>query len=151
MRQIYAALLVSTLACSPLAAQTSPPPSASSASNWMTQLKAGQWRATKLKGVNVYNNNNEKIGEINDIIVDQNGRVDAVVIGVLGMGEHDVAVPLNQMKFTDQPRDASTSRPADTRPATPPRAESPRENPDHAVLNMTKDQLKAAPEFKYTR
>ena len=149
MRHLAVAVIGCVLMSLPAGAQTNPPSTTANTSNWMTQLKAGQWRATKLKGLNVYNNNNEKIGDINDVIVDQNGRVDAVVIGVggfLGAGEHDVAVPLNQIKFMDQARDSS--RPAESRPA---RSDSPREYPDHAVLNMTKDQLKAAPEFKYTR
>src|ERR687891_401141 len=52
----------------------------------------GQWRASKLMGLDVYNEANEKLGDINEIILDKNGKVSAVVIGVggfLGMGEHD--------------------------------------------------------------
>ena len=32
--------------------------------NWMTQEAPGQWRASKMVGLNVYNNDNEKIGTI---------------------------------------------------------------------------------------
>ena len=56
-------------------------------------MKAGQWRATKLTGVNVYNPSNEKIGDISELIVGRDGRVAAVVVGVggfLGIGEHNV-------------------------------------------------------------
>src|SRR5215210_6116902 len=41
--------------------------------NWMTQPQAGQWRASKLRGLNVYNENNEKIGDIDELIVDNSG------------------------------------------------------------------------------
>ncbi len=119
--------------------------------------KEGQWRSSKLIGVNVYNDNNEKIGDINELIVDKSGKVDNVVLGVggfLGMGEHYVAVPMEKLKWVDEPvRTSSTTAPADkstvgtnSRPA---RAADEKWYPDHAVFNATKDQLKAMPQFKY--
>ena len=57
----------------------------------------GQWRASKVIGINVYNDNNEKIGDIQELIIDKSGKVDNVFLGVggfLGMGEHYVAVPM---------------------------------------------------------
>ena len=180
------------------------------------QMKAGQWRASKLDGLDVYNPNNEKIGDISELIVDRGGKVEAIVIGVggfLGMGEHLVAVPFEKVQWIDQPvehRVSSTERtttgsgtstvtapaPAGTamnppatetartsttvdhktgeqvttttteRPTTgmaqPPatttertvtanRAENRDFHPDHAVVAMTKDQLKALPEVRYSR
>jgi hypothetical protein len=44
----------------------------------------GQWRASKVIGVNVYNDNNEKIGDIQELIIDKSGKVDNVVLGVGG-------------------------------------------------------------------
>ena len=67
--------------------------------------KEGQWRSSKLIGVNVYNDNNEKIGDIQELIVDKSGKVDNVVLGVggfLGMGEHLVAVPYDKLKFVNE-------------------------------------------------
>ena len=78
-----------------------------STGNWMTQEQPGQWRASKLEGLDVYNSNNEKIGDISELLVDNSGKIQAVVIGVggfLGMGEHDVAVPFEQMTFVNEPR-----------------------------------------------
>jgi len=142
----------------------------------MTQEKAGDWRASKLKGVNIYNNNNEKIGDVNELIVSRDGKIDAVVIGVggfLGMGEHDVAVPFNEIKWTEQPRNSTastntgaagtttsgnaTTAPGSTTGSTASTTSANRTAandvnrtyPDHGILNMTKDQLKAAPQFKY--
>jgi sporulation protein YlmC with PRC-barrel domain len=119
--------------------------------------KEGQWRSSKLIGVNVYNDNNEKIGDIQELIVDKSGKVENVVLGVggfLGMGEHYVAVPMEKLKWIDEPvRTSSTTAPADkstvgasNRPA---RAADEKWYPDHAVFNATKDQLKAMPQFKY--
>src|SRR4051794_24136438 len=116
-RMIFA-LLASAALSAPALAQTATAPASGSAAapastgTWMTQEKAGDWRASKLKGVNIYNNNNEKIGDVNELIVSRDGKIDAVVIGVggfLGMGEHDVAVPFNEIKWTEQPRNSTAS------------------------------------------
>jgi sporulation protein YlmC with PRC-barrel domain len=122
----------------------------------------GQWRASKVIGVNVYNENNDKIGEIEELIVDKSAKVDNVVIGVggfLGMGEHYVAVPMEKLKWVDQPvrTSSTTTAPADkptttgqaNRAERPARVANEKWYPDHAVLNATKDQLKAMPQFKY--
>jgi sporulation protein YlmC with PRC-barrel domain len=125
--------------------------------------KDGQWRASKVIGVNVYNENNEKIGDIQEIIIDKSAKVDNVVLGVggfLGMGEHYVAVPMEKLKWVDEPvrTSSTTTAPADKPTATTgeanranraERAANEKWYPDHAVLNATKDQLKAMPQFKY--
>jgi len=123
--------------------------------------REGQWRASKLIGVNVYNDNNEKIGDIEELIVDKSGRVDNVVLGVggfLGMGEHYVAVPIDKLKWVNEPvrTSSTTTAPADkstvgeaNRANRAERAADEKWYPDHAVFNATKDQLKAMPQFKY--
>src|SRR3954449_2139987 len=66
----------------------------------------GTWRASKLVGLNVYNDNNESLGSINDLLTDKSGNIKAVVIGVggfLGVGEHLVAVPMDKIKFVKEP------------------------------------------------
>src|SRR3954449_10877650 len=66
----------------------------------------GNWRASKVVGLSVYNDNNESLGSINDLLTDKSGNIKAVVIGVggfLGVGEHLVAVPWDKIKFVDQP------------------------------------------------
>jgi sporulation protein YlmC with PRC-barrel domain len=141
-----------------------------------TPHKEGEWRASKLAGVDVYNDANEKIGDIHDVILDRSGKVANVILGVggvLGMGEHYVAVTFDQLKWVDQPvtstTASTTSAPANA-PATTSAADSTtrtttgaattttttttssastRWYPDHAVYNVTKDELKAMPEFKY--
>ncbi len=157
--------------------------------NWMTQEQPGQWRASKLEGLDVYNQDNEKIGDISELLVDSSGKIQAVIVGVggfLGIGERDVAIPFDQIRFVNEPRAVATATTTDGTAATTPNApatprapatatapgtsptaptttgsvatDRPADNaarsaPDHAMLttNMTKDQLKAAPEFKYAR
>jgi hypothetical protein len=63
MRFIPAVALACTLASPMVMAQnTAPAPSAAAA----PVSAAGQWRASKLVGVNIYNEQNEKIDEVND-------------------------------------------------------------------------------------
>ena len=144
-------------------ATTAAPAAASDTSSFR-----GSWRTSKLVGLNVYNDSNESIGSVNDLLTDKSGDIKAVVIGVggfLGIGEHLVAVPLDKVKFVDEPiaYTGAASAPASggARPSTnttttgaattaPAAVKKNPWYPDHAVFSGTKDQLKAMPEFKYT-
>ena len=85
----------------------------------------GNWRASKMVGLNVYNDNNESLGSINDLLTDKSGNIKAVVIGVggfLGVGEHLVAVPFDKVKFVNEPMaytGARRTRPVGTGGARP--------------------------------
>ncbi len=66
----------------------------------LTNQTPGSVFSSDLVGQAVYGPGDEKIGDINDILISGTGGVDAVVIGIggfLGMGEKDVAVPLEQL------------------------------------------------------
>jgi len=117
----------------------------------------GDWRASKVAGLNVYNEKNESIGAINDLLMDKSGNIKAVVLGVggfLGMGEHLVAVPFDKIKFVDQPvpsTTTSTNKSSSTTGSSSTSASSKNPwYPDHAVFDATKDELKAMPEFRYS-
>jgi sporulation protein YlmC with PRC-barrel domain len=132
----------------------------------------GDWRASKLVGLSVYNDNNESIGSINDLLTDKSGNIKAAVVGVggfLGMGAHLVAIPFDKIKFVNEPvaytgaagaPNAPGSRPSSTTTtgaakttAQPAMANNAKPNPwypDHAVFNTTKDELQKMPEFKYS-
>lgn len=135
-------------------AQNPPPRAAPAPIAPMTH--AGEWRSSKLIGLNVYNMQNEKVGDINEILVHPSGKVTGFVVGVggfLGMGEHDVFLTSDQLKFLNEPVRTSGSPPNTTgtgTPARPTRAANERWYPDHAVINGTKEQLKAMPQFKYS-
>ena len=117
--------------------------------------------ASKLVGLNVYNTANEKIGDISEILLDTSGKVSGVIIGVggfLGLGQHDVLVQMEQLKFVNEPRPSTptTTTTAPTSTTTPPtagtttaRSANEKWYPDHATMNATKDQLKGMPAFKY--
>jgi sporulation protein YlmC with PRC-barrel domain len=170
MKKLFAiALLGSAIACSPALAQTAAPadrsPAATSGAAANKLMLKGNWRASKLMGLDVYNENNEKLGDVNEIILDKSGKVTAVVIGVggfLGMGEHDIAVSMDKLKFVEEPARTSSSAATTTKETTTGTATSPPTStttrrtdandwvPDHAVMNATKDQLKSMPQFKYS-
>ncbi|CAN7224600.1 PRC-barrel domain-containing protein [Rhizobium sp. LjRoot98] len=98
-------------------------------SGYLTEQGADQIAASTYIGQSVYNASDESIGEINDVIFTKDGSVEAAVIGVggfLGIGEKNVAVPLDTITVADVP------------------------NSDDLKLTTaeTADTLKAAPEFK---
>ena len=159
----------------PAASSKSSPPAATTSTSTAPAMAStsdasyqGSWRASKIVGLSVYNDKNESVGSINDLLTDKNGAIKAVVIGVggfLGVGEHLVAVPLDKVKFVNEPvayTGASNAPAPGSRPASstttgtattsnaPATASKPNPwYPDHAVFNATKDELKAMPEFKY--
>jgi sporulation protein YlmC with PRC-barrel domain len=128
----------------------------------------GQWRTSKVIGLNVYNDANDKIGDVEELLVDKSGKISNVVLGVggfLGVGEHNVEVSFDKLKFVNEPVSSTSANGAPkttteksttgstvtttTTTTRPVRDANEKWYPDHAVFNATKDQLKAMPEFKY--
>ena len=67
-------------------------------------LLPGQIRVTEMTGAAVYDQQNQKIGSIKDIILDRDGRVAAVVLnvgGILGMGGRYVAIGIDDLKIAN--------------------------------------------------
>ncbi|MDO8979878.1 MAG: PRC-barrel domain-containing protein [Afipia sp.] len=175
-KYVAAALLGTALAGGAAFAQTttpaspSPAPAATTTTSSMTSNLKGNWRASKLVGLAVYNDANEKLGDISEILLDNSGKINAVIVGVggfLGVGQHDIAVTFDKLKWVDEPiRSASADKmpgssgtSTTTRPSTTTgaagggMAATTTKNewyPDHAVMSGTKEQLKAMPAFKYT-
>lgn len=134
-----------------------------------TTTASGQWRTSKMDGLKVYNDANENIGSINDLLMDKNGDIKIAVIGVggfLGLGEHLVAVPYEKLKFVNEAvaytgtgakpaattttgAATGTEKTTTTTTATTTSSTS-KWYPDHAVFNASKDELKNMPEFKYS-
>ena len=87
-----------------------------------TQQSPDQWRASKLVGVPIYGPNNQSVGKISDVLMSKDGHAASVIIGVggfLGIGEKDVAIPYDQVKFTEQPM-LPQANPMSTTAATAP-------------------------------
>jgi sporulation protein YlmC with PRC-barrel domain len=84
------------------------------------------WSAKRqVLGKTVYNDTGEAIGKVDDIIVAPDKAVSYAIIGAggfLGVGRHDVAIPVSQLKETDQ---------------------------KFILAGGTKDAIKAMPPFEY--
>jgi sporulation protein YlmC with PRC-barrel domain len=122
---ICAAVLAMTASVGALAQQ--PAPASSSPARILTTLPSGT-TVTNFYKQNVYDPSDNKIGSIDDVLIDKEGHVAAMMVGVggfLGMGEKDVAVPFRAVRA------------------------SQKDNKWYLVLNTTKDALKAAPGYSY--
>jgi hypothetical protein len=95
----------------------------------VTEQTPDQWLATKFKGTDIIGVNDEKIGDVSDVLFQKDGRVVAYVIsvgGFLGIGSKEVAlVPTSFQVLPPTDRENMKLR-----------------------LSMSKDELKAAPDFK---
>jgi sporulation protein YlmC with PRC-barrel domain len=92
-----------------------------------TELVAAGYRAKKLIGATVYNDQNEKVGKIEDMIIAPDGKLSVAVVdvgGFLGLGAHRVAIPVEQFTQIE---------------------------PKIVLPGATKQALKGLPEFKYVK
>lgn len=162
-RSAAAFLLLAALSA-PALAQTGATQGA--AAQFITDQAANQWRGSKLVGLQIYGSDNQPIGDINEILVDDRGTVAAVVIGfggLLGVGEKNVAVPFGAIAWRDVATTSTAATPTNRDPNAG-RAGLGSGNegrnsadaavmsggiPRHPVLAMTKDELKGAPAFNY--
>ena len=65
----------STPSAPPPSAQPSTPPAKSSSATVAPKAHGDMWRASKLIGLNVYNDQNEKLGDISEVLLDKSGKV----------------------------------------------------------------------------
>jgi sporulation protein YlmC with PRC-barrel domain len=82
----------SSTASPPAAAQSS---STSGKAAMVTSQKPDQWLASQFKGTDVMGSDNQKIGDVTDILFDKTGKIEAYVVsvgGFLGMGAKEVAL-----------------------------------------------------------
>jgi sporulation protein YlmC with PRC-barrel domain len=121
-KYVVIALLSTALMTGVASAQTATTAAADKADSSAMMHKEGQWRSSKLIGVDVYNDANEKVGDVEELILDKSGKIENVVLGVggfLGMGEHYVAVAFDKLKWVNEPVRSTTAStaPASTSPA----------------------------------
>ena len=91
-----------------------------------SSLSTMHWLASDIYKADVYDNAEDKIGVVTDLIVDNSGTVTTAVVsvgGLLGVGKKDVAVPFKDLKVAS------------------------RDGKDWLVLNQTKEELKMAPAY----
>ncbi|MBV8768809.1 MAG: PRC-barrel domain-containing protein [Hyphomicrobiales bacterium] len=87
--------------------------------------------SSRVVGLDIYDNSNHNIGKIQDIVFDNSKTIKGYILsvgGFLGMGERYVAVDPSSVAVKYDDNDKKW----------------------HANMNATSDELKAAPEFKYT-
>lgn len=76
------------------------------AGGYLTEQGTDQIASSTYVGQTVYNSADESIGEISDLIFEQNGGIEAAVIGVggfLGIGQKNVAVPFGNISIQQMP------------------------------------------------
>ena len=98
------------------------------ASELLTSVPNNSRTVTDWYKQNVYDPNNNKIGEIVDVLVEPSGQINAAIVGVggfLGAGEKDVAVNFSSIK------------------------PSMKNNKMYLTMDTSKDDLKKALGFKY--
>jgi len=118
MKTTLTAVAALMIAVSPLAAQTP---------SFVAEQNQSEVLGTDFVGTPVVSKDNQQLGKIANLVFDQTGHIELAVIGVggfLGIGEKEVAVPFDTLK-------------------------SEVVNNKHVFsIDLTKDQLKAAPAFK---
>ncbi|MBD9455638.1 MULTISPECIES: PRC-barrel domain-containing protein [unclassified Rhizobium] len=102
---------------------------AQASGGYLTEQAADQISANTYIGQSVYTGQNESIGEVNDLIMKEDGGLVAAIIGVggfLGIGEKDVAVPMDKITVAQNTQDGTVK----------------------LTTSETAETLKAAPQFK---
>jgi sporulation protein YlmC with PRC-barrel domain len=144
-------LSVASAAVSPALAQ-----SPSSGVEFLAEAPSNTFRVTKAKGIAVIGQDHTRLGEVQDLLIDSGGKLQAVVIGVggvLGLGERTIAVPYAQVLWNtgDVTRQsdlgASTAPSKETGPgSTPPKVldRMPGANISPEVLRSSADQSSGA-------
>lgn len=65
-------------------------------------------KGARLIGADLVNSTNDKLGDVDEVLVTTDGRVNAVVVamgGVMGLGERKVVVPWERLRFSSQGSD----------------------------------------------
>lgn len=144
---LVVALSIVGAALSPALAQ-----STASAPEFLAEAPPNLFRLTKATGIAVIGQDHTRLGEVRDLLLDKDGKVHAVVIGVgglLGIGERHVAIPFGEVLWNtgDVTRQsdlgASVAPTRETGPGTtaPDRSERmPGANVSNEVLKSTADQ-----------
>jgi sporulation protein YlmC with PRC-barrel domain len=111
-----------------LAAMTAALATPALAADTMSSLPPDNWTITNYYKQDVYDNAQNTVGKIDDMLVDKTGKVTALIVGVggfLGAGEKDVALPFSAVKSEQK------------------------NNKWYLTVDETKDSLKNAAGYKY--
>ena len=120
MLRMHLAVPLAALMAGSAWAQTSPAPAPTQGSTAsagsgqvLTEMQPNLMRGSRLMGIDVYGSDNQKIGDIDEVLLDRDGRIHAVVIGIggfLGIGQKDVAISFGQLRWmSDEEARAATN------------------------------------------
>lgn len=146
-KKIAITAVLASLAVGPAIAQSQPPaqtpatpkaqttpntnttmtPSTTMTGTFLSAQTSDQHLGSTLIGLDVEGSDNKNIGEINDLVVANDGKIVAAVVGVggfLGVGEKSVAIPFEKIQVTKDGNDWK------------------------AKVAMSKAELEKAPDFK---
>lgn len=126
------------------AANSSPSMAAGDAKFINTQ-STDQWLSSSFIGVDVIGPDNEKVGDVTDILFEKNGNVVGYIVGVggfLGIGAKSVALAPSSFQVVPANADRATTGSASS---------TAQSDEVKLKLNMTKDQLKQAAAFESKR
>ena len=127
MRNLASAAVVALLLAVPFGFT---PASAATYEQAITSLPSGALPISDYYNQSVYDNQDNKVGDVNDLLVDKDGRIGAAIVGVggfLGAGEKNVAVPFNALKLTEK------------------------NGKRYLVMDTTKEALNSAPGYTFDR
>ena len=100
--KLAAGLAATALMAGTAFAQTQAPTAPAGSGQVMTQMPQDLMRGSKLMGIDVYGADNQKIGDIDEVLLDRQGKIQGLVVGVggfLGIGQKDVAIPFEQVQW----------------------------------------------------
>ena len=126
MKTFIPALVIATF----IAGAATVAPAAQDSAQFQNSVPADTLPISNYYNQAVYDNKDNKIGDVKDILVDKDGRMAAVILGVgglLGVGAKDVAVPFSALKLAEKNGDR------------------------YLVINTTKEALEQAPGYTYDR
>jgi len=109
----------------PPAQMQNQPENVETSTGLMPQQQSTQMLASQLMGADVLDANNEQVGDIADLIIDENNQVVGIVVevgGFLGMGAHSVGVAFSEL--------------------------APSSDPSGYSIALTNEELRNAPAFK---
>ena len=123
------------------------PADAAGSATYLTQQAENQISVSDFMGQAIYTADNQSIGDINDLLVQDDGGIVAAVVGVggfLGIGEKDVAIPFDKITIT---RETASGDAADAAADGETQAEVVAEAEVRLTTTETAESLRNAPEF----
>jgi PRC-barrel domain len=143
MSAVSAFAMTTALAQTPSPSQPGSPPAATQeapksemkagGAQFIASQKSDQFLASTFKGTDVLGPDNQKVGDVSDILFDKTGKIEAYVVsvgGFLGIGSKDVALAPAAFQMMPGDPNSATDR-------------SPK-----LKISMTQEQLKEAANFE---